>query len=101
VGPLSAGQLAQFDRDGYLAFPDVLTRSEIDTACTALSTLIRQNAATPGKLGRLLVQFEPGIQADSADELRVRKLMWFCEVHPFLDGLAHRHPKIRESGVFT
>jgi phytanoyl-CoA hydroxylase len=92
---LSASELAQFDRDGYLVFPDLLTQSEIDSARAALSALIKENAAAPGTRGQLLVQFEPGAQADSADELRVRKLMWFCDVNAFLGDLAHRHPKIR------
>gem|GEM_PF-6645418 len=85
---LTADQLAQFHRDGYLAFPEFLTPREVEEARQALATLIRQYPR-----GRLLVQFEPGVP--TRDELSVRKLMRFCEVNPFLDGLAHRHPKIR------
>ena len=85
---LTADQLAQFHRDGYLAFPEILTPREVEEARQALATLIRQYPR-----GRLLVQFEPGVP--TRDELSVRKLMRFCEVNPFLDGLAHRHPKIR------
>lgn len=92
---LTPAQRTQYERDGYLAFPNLLTQDEVDSARDALSALIRANAAAPGKLGRLLVQFEAGVQTDSADELRVRKLMWFCEVSPFLGSLAHEHPGIR------
>lgn len=92
---LAAAQHAQFNRDGYLAIADLLTRTEVDSARAALSALVQQHAAAPGTLGRLHVQFEPGVPADSAEELRVRKLMWFCAVNPALDNLAQRHPKIR------
>lgn len=87
---LSPVELVQFDRDGYLAFPDILTPTEVETARDALSHLIQTRPP-----GRLMVQVEPGVKAESTDELTVRKLMWFCEVHPFLNDLAHRHPKIR------
>ena len=92
---LSSAERALFDRNGYLAVPEVLRQTEVLAARAALSTLIQQNAAAPGSLGRLLVQFEPGVQPDWTDELLVRKLMWFCEVNPVLDGIAHRHPRIR------
>lgn len=86
---LSAAERAQFERDGYLAFPEILTPAEVRSACEALSALIQG----PPR-GRLVVQMEPGAPVAPRDELKVRKLMWFCEVDPFLDGLAHRHPKI-------
>ena len=93
--PLTTTQRAQFQRDGYLAFPDILTPAEVTAARAALAKLVQQNSRTPGRLGQLLVQFEPVVPAGTADELKVRKLMWFCAVNPFLDNLAHRHPKIR------
>lgn len=85
---LTPAQLAQFDRDGYLAFPDLLRAAEVQFARDALSVLIRGEVT--GK--DLHIQFEPGIP--TRDELSVRKLMRFCAVSPFLDDLAHRHPKI-------
>lgn len=92
---LTAAQRAQFDREGYLAIPELLAPAEVAAAREALSQLVRENAERPGQLGRLLVQFEPGVKANSDDELKVRKLMWFCEVNPMLGRLAHEHPKIR------
>ena len=92
---LSPAELAEFDRNGYLDFPDVLAPAEVHAARAALSALIEQHTTSPGQLGRLLVQCEPGVQAESVDESKVRKLMRFCELNPVLDDLAHRQPRIR------
>ena len=93
---LSPEQRTQFLRDGYLAFRAVLSPTEVDSARDALSALIQKNARAPGTLARLQVQFEPGVQpTDLTDELKVRKLMWFCNHNPFLHDLAHTHARIQ------
>jgi len=96
---LTQARKSQFNRDGYLAFPDILSPAEVDSARAALSQLIQEKAANPDQVGRLMVQYEPGFQADTgdaADELRVRKLMRFCEGNACLASLAKGHPKIGE-----
>lgn len=86
---MTTAQLAQFDHDGYLAFPDILSPTEVAAAREALTTLI----SGPVVNDRPHIQFEPGVA--TRDELSVRKLMRFCDVNPFLDNLAQRHPKLR------
>ncbi|MCG3148831.1 MAG: hypothetical protein PCFJNLEI_02280 [Verrucomicrobiae bacterium] len=103
----------QFQRDGFLAFTDVLSSSEVATACATLSELVQRSVRdadfsfkagrnAQSKSSRFFVQFEPsqqGIdihtQSDAELELRVRKLMWYCEVSPFFETLATNHPRIR------
>lgn len=91
---LSTEQRAEYACEGYVAFDAVLTAAEVEEARAALSRLVRLKAERAPGLGRLMVQFESGVDAAAADELKVRKLMWFCEADPFLHGLAHGHPRI-------
>lgn len=110
---LSPGQQDAYRHQGYLAFGNVLSASEVEQARQALSRLISQAQHvpdfTPNEKGsftapgqRLSVQLElgtvvPGVRAlPEADfELRVRKLMGFCEADPLLHRLAHAHARIR------
>jgi phytanoyl-CoA hydroxylase len=111
---LSPSLLDQFQHDGYLAFPDVLSPTEVATARAALSELVQRSVHdadfafdaggrnAQSKHSRFFVQFEPTQQGidihtltDHEIELRVRKLMWFCEVSPFFETLASSHPRIR------
>src|SRR5438132_7871842 len=84
-------QVEQFQRDGYLAFTDVLTPEEVERARAALSELIvqtvRQTREQNGVVRRLpdsrcFVQFEPGYVPEEDEgegmdsvEFKVRKLM--------------------------
>lgn len=111
---LTPTQLDQFQRDGFLAFTNVLNPSEVATARATLSELIQRSVRnadfafdasgriTQSKASRFLVQFEPtqpgiAIHTASAGELElcVRKLMWFCDVSPFFETLAMNHPRLR------
>lgn len=108
---LNDQQIAQYERDGYLAFVDVLSREEILAARTALTELVVSVAQDPTveqkgafwipKGKKFGVQFEAGYSPESARderiediELKVRKLMWYVAEHAHLDFLAQRHPKI-------
>ncbi len=92
---MTAAQVSQFDRDGYLALDQALSLEEVAVARAALSGLVRRNAEKSGSLGRTMVQFEKGVKSDPFDELKVRKLMWFCGSNEFLHGLAHAQRRIR------
>lgn len=106
---LTAAQSEQYARDGYVAFRDVLSADEVAQARNAISELVRLTLRAPDvrKNGafwslpdsRFGIQFEPKfVPTDASDsdlELKLRKLMWYCDQHPFFDFLAHRHPKIR------
>ncbi|MBV9865660.1 MAG: phytanoyl-CoA dioxygenase family protein [Abitibacteriaceae bacterium] len=105
---LSQEQIQQYWRDGYLSFPDVLTTDEIEQAKTALSELVQRvaNSTEVDKRGSFWimpgtefgVQFEPGYSPQDASdgdvELKVRKLMWYCDQHPHLSYLSAHHPRI-------
>ena len=114
---LTAAQIVRFDRDGYLAFENVLDGSEITLAQDELYRLVTESLqGGPDKFdlqdGRriharqtqLLVEFEkpvPGVPikdprqlSRDAAELRVRKLMYFCSASESLDRLARSHPRI-------
>lgn len=92
---LTAESLAQFQREGYLAYRDVLAPAEVAAARAGLSRLVRLKAERAPGLGRLMVQWESGVAAESTDELKVRKLMWFCEADRSLYDLAHSQSLIR------
>ena len=106
---LSDEHVEQYWRDGYLAFTDVLTQDEIADAQGALSELVQRVAACEARQqkgpfwtlpgARFGIQFEPGFAPNSSNaadlELKVRKLMWFCDQHPHLQFLAHEHPNIQ------
>lgn len=112
---LSVEQIKQFGRDGYLAFRDVLSPQEVATARATMSELIRQSVRSEAfnftsgrqataKDSRFFVQFEASQRGvdfrqlpDAELELKVRKLMWFCEASPWYAALSTLHPRI--SGV--
>ncbi len=109
---LNDEQIEQYWRDGFLAFTDVLSATEVEETRAALSELVQRVAQceAPEKKGpfwtlpgtRFGIQFEPGYIPDASDadvELKIRKLMWYCEQHPRLDYFVHQHPKIQ--GVLT
>lgn len=103
---LNAEHRAAFERDGYLAFQDVLTPQETGAARDALQELVQRLARKPRAQNgpfwvlpgsRFAIQFEGGYVPDSADpelELKVRKFMWFVQEHDDLKYLANRHPRI-------
>jgi phytanoyl-CoA hydroxylase len=102
-------QIAQFHADGYLAFMDVLSAAEVEQAKGALSEIVHtlahnKNAHIQGSFWQLPdsnlgVQFEPGYApsntADAELELKVRKLMWFCDYQPHLEYLSTAHSRVR------
>src|SRR5690242_20347598 len=97
---LSEEQIHQFREEGYLAFVDVLTASEVEESKAAISELVYRFARTPDKnRGRFWVQFEKGYDSrngsDSELELKVRKLMSYHDQHPCFHRLALGHPSIR------
>jgi phytanoyl-CoA hydroxylase len=105
---LSDEQIQQYWRDGFLAFTDVLSASEVEETRAAISELVQRVAQceNPEKKGpfwtlpgtRFGIQFEPGYepQVDDPDmELKIRKLMWYCEQHPRLNDFVERHPKVQ------
>lgn len=97
---LSQEQTDQYWREGYLAFDSVLSPEEVAQARSAISELVRKYVATnQTRIGRFFVQFEPRYKAtDPTDpelELKVRKLMWYHEQHPWFAYLVKQHPKIQ------
>jgi phytanoyl-CoA hydroxylase len=107
---------AQYERDGFVAFENVLSENEVEEAKNALSDLVRRVATDPKtkQFGEVWkpgtrafgVQFETGwapherpgqwSASELEDlELKVRKLMWFVEEHPSLQRLAHAHAQVR------
>jgi hypothetical protein len=107
---LSDDQIATFRDQGYLAFADLLSPAEVEHARTRLDELVREAAADPafvlganGALhrpgARYHVQFEPGLKLaglhEPGLELKVRKLMWYCDIDPFFAALNTRHPRLR------
>lgn len=110
---LNLEQVAQFQRDGFLAFTDVLSLGEVETAKATLSQLVQDSIrndncafeagrTAQSKTSRFLVQFEAGdggadmlALSNAQLELKVRKLMWFCEASPWFDRLSTAHPRIR------
>lgn len=108
---LNDEQLEQWERDGYLAFVDVLSEPEVEAARAALTELVERMArdATTRQKGafwmldgkKFGVQFENGYSPENANvdsidqiELKVRKLMWFVDEHSHLEMLGRNHPKI-------
>lgn len=108
---LAAAQIADYQRDGFIAFTDVLSASEIETAKADLSAAfealragLRADQNSYGKTwsateGALMIQFEPtiaSIDAAAPDlELKVRKFHQVAQASAAMEVLAHSHPKIR------
>jgi phytanoyl-CoA hydroxylase len=107
---LTAPQIARFREEGYLAFNNLFTPDEVATARDHISTLVTDLAAGPGVMApnghllshptsRFAVQFEQGSDLSDLDgealELKVRKLMWYCEADAFFAEQSTQHPKIQ------
>ena len=113
---LSPAQIAQYHRDGYLAFTDVLSPAEVEQARTGLSNLIRRaqhrtdfvlreggpfrKLYSPST--RYYIQIESTAKGenlralpDSDFELTVRKLTCFSEADPFYSFLENQHPRVQ------
>jgi phytanoyl-CoA hydroxylase len=112
---LGIDELQQFDRDGFLAYEQVLSTAEVIQARQAISDLVQQAYARnrvavfgeglavdrDGLQGRdrFYVQCEAGtnrseLTAANCEE-QVRKVVWFVDEHPFFHYLIHEHPKVR------
>lgn len=110
---LDETQLSTFREQGFIAFENVLSPDEVATARQRLSVLVRnlivgesvrkgQVLSPPG--GSYHVQFEPAAELDDTSdpdelELRVRKLMGYCQDDPFFHQQSHHHPRIQ--GILT
>lgn len=107
---LNTARIAQYREQGYLAFRDVLTQEEVRQAKLALNDLLhdvlQNNQPVNNELlrgspvTRFHIQYEPGYQplatATAAElELKVRKLMWFSGLNPFMTYLGSQQPHIQ------
>ena len=113
-GEITAVQVENFRRDGFLAFTGVLSEREVETAKAdlraALETLRVQHRADcahradgdtrswRANSSDLTIQFEsscpPPAADDEALELKVRKFHHVTQATPALRALAFEHPKI-------
>jgi len=119
---LDGTHLRQFQEEGYLAFENVLSAAEVETARAAITALARDlleearqgraevvrpgRAATGNYSGVRIhrrenpfnLHFEPGVEPFSLDperaELGLRKLHGYHQEHPFFQELVHR-PKVK------
>lgn len=101
---LTHAEVEQFRKDGYLAFGDVLSPSELTEARDAISEAIligrnRKNSNVGQKAkDKFWVQYEPGFNDETASneeaELKVRKIMGFKDLLPIFSHLSSNHPKI-------
>jgi len=105
---LNPNQLEQFKRDGYLAFENALSAEEVDACRGRLAALVDTICAAPNTRRtahavidtntRCMVQFEPGVDMDSLDatsrDLKVRKLMSYCNADAYLDAATRSHARI-------
>ena len=98
---LDATALAAFQRDGYIAVPNILTPGEVDAARAALSAIVHRRVALGADApSRPAVQFEPGYDPDGkepeAAEVLVRKFMWFVDTDPVLAAFVQPdHPVVQ------
>lgn len=108
---ITAGHQADFERDGYIAFTDVLSAAEVETAKSAMTQALqnlrashKEAANTYGNTwsapeGGLSIQFErTGAPIDADDpelELKVRKFHNVRETSPAVAYMTQSHPNIR------
>jgi hypothetical protein len=110
--------LAQYWRDGYLAFDDALTSAEVHDACAALKCIVRRACTEPSAFdycppetngvgnqtgavfqvrdSRCFFQLEAGQTPQAEPEaldLQVRKFMWFEEESALLASFCTNHPR--------
>lgn len=112
---LSEDQVEQFRADGFLAFADVLSVSEVESAKSALSGMVESLRASHRTMkngsgevwaapdSTMKIQFQHGFATDGASEAQlhegVRKFHDFVGIEPFLTEMARSHPRI--SGVLA
>ncbi len=106
--------LESYRKEGYIALDNVLSAAEVEEAKATLTELFRRIVLNDGsiKAGKFwsspdaitphqfFVQYEPGYRYDPDAtveelELKVRKLMWYTDQHPFFEFLVNSHPVIR------
>lgn len=108
---LDESQIARFARDGYIAFQNVLSPDEVETAKASLLALINDlrpnHRVLKNQYGQvwadtqsaLKLQFQNGVDLETLDEAetadKVRKYSDFVGVSEFLSDLALQHPKMR------
>lgn len=108
---LSDDLIEQYERDGYIAFQDVLSPEEVARARAELSRLVRTVTPEPDpsvagssslvwrSATNCRVQFEKGHEPTGLDDpeldLKVRKFYTFLDSSEFLHYLAHEHPRIQ------
>ena len=110
---LSTAQIAQYQRDGFIAFEDVLSSQEVIAAKTALAeileTLRPQQQTTRNGYGAVwsdarskqFVQFQSGHEPQGADDPdfadKVRKFHDFVDANPTLGALAKTQANIQNA----
>lgn len=115
TGEVSEADRTRFKDQGYLAFEQILTKSEVEEARAALAELVQDNAFAEGRSiytppvakGRatfksrhspFFIETEPGYEPspERMEELqmKVRKLMWFENEHPVFQRMVQGHPRI-------
>src|SRR4051812_42305175 len=101
---LNAELVERFQNEGYIALENVLTPEEVTQSKATLTELFQRvvdkdTGLKEGKFWtssespsphKFAVQYEPGYKFDpnaSVEELelKVRKLMWFTDQHPFFE----------------
>lgn len=118
---LTQDQIDQYWSEGWLAFENALDPGEIAAAREAISKMVRRYSGTPGladykppkaghggvhsgatyqsRLGKFMMQLEPGFIPEPADperlELAVRKFMWFEDEAPIFRHIVTEHPRIQ------
>jgi phytanoyl-CoA hydroxylase len=117
---LTATQIEDYWRQGWLAFEQALTADEVAAARAALSTIVYDHVSDPtrsefrpGKVrhsnqcgaeyhsrtSRMFFQLEPGFEPGAADareiELQIRKFMHFEHETPLFEQMTTVHAKTR------
>lgn len=107
----------QYEKDGYLAFDEVLSRQEVEQVKQAMSLLIQRarsrnrdytingpEVSIYQKFDRaeerqFYIQYESGVDkskiSDENAEDYVRKLMWYVDEDPIFQYICNRHPKVK------
>ncbi len=107
---LSAAQIAQFQRDGFIAFHSVFSDPEVEQAKAALANIIEMlrpdHREMKGENGvvwsspqsAMNVQFQPGHAPADANDRRafelVRKFFYFVGTEPILTHFARKQAKM-------
>jgi phytanoyl-CoA hydroxylase len=104
TGKLSGEQVESYGKDGYLAFANMLSVDEIEQARREITALVRAAVVDKkdeaGRDDRFFAQVEPGFEFSPENsleeaELKVRKLMFFCERDGLFGNWSESHPAVQ------